>query len=274
MVVELRTATDLHVIREGLDRDYRLVEDIEIDEKFQPIGSSVKPFTGTLNGNGHVIENLRLDEHEQNHVGLFGYTKGAEIRNLGLVDVDVHGSTVVGGLIGHASSTTVSQVFVTGNVAGIRMIGGIVGRMSNSTLTQSYAVGTVTGTRCVGGLVGKGKFGRIHTAYATSKVIGDHRVAGIIGVNGIVNNMVSNVVADCFIDARKTTSGLIAYQNNGTIENSYYVDDGIHSAVETEWGEMEHVEDSPTVLSDSWTVVDGIPLLSAFDTEQQLAYRE
>ena len=45
------------------------------------------PFTGTLDGQGHAIRNLTItDELGQDYLGLFGYTTGATIRNLELVN--------------------------------------------------------------------------------------------------------------------------------------------------------------------------------------------
>jgi len=55
-------------------------------EGFSPIGSSYSNnFTGSYDGQEHTIKNLYIDRTFTN--GFFGYIKGAEIEDLGLVDV-------------------------------------------------------------------------------------------------------------------------------------------------------------------------------------------
>ena len=54
----------------------KLTEDIDMDgysEDFQPIGTSVYPFSGTFDGQGHVISNLNIDTNGAECAGLFGY---------------------------------------------------------------------------------------------------------------------------------------------------------------------------------------------------------
>ena len=49
------------------------------------------PFTGTFNGNSYTISNLYIDIPSTNDVGLFGYTSGATIENVGLINVNITG---------------------------------------------------------------------------------------------------------------------------------------------------------------------------------------
>ena len=58
----------------NLNGRYRLEEDLDLTWLYQSIGTNLEPFTGTLDGNGHVINGLTRP--------LFGVMKNAEIENL------------------------------------------------------------------------------------------------------------------------------------------------------------------------------------------------
>jgi hypothetical protein len=83
-------------------------------------------FAGFFNGGGRRIWHLKILGTD--YVGLFGMlASGAEIVDLGVVDVNIGGSGY--------------------------HIGGLVGE-SRGTVTRCYSVGQVSGHSCVGGLVG------------------------------------------------------------------------------------------------------------------------
>ena len=56
-------------------------------------------FRAIFEGNGHTIANLFIDR-DSDDVGLFGRTWFSVIRHVGLIDVEVSGSSNVGGLAG------------------------------------------------------------------------------------------------------------------------------------------------------------------------------
>ena len=60
---------------------YRLEEDIELDWLYESIGTQVEPFTGTFDGNGHVISGLTRP--------LFGMMERAEVKNLFLGEAEI-----------------------------------------------------------------------------------------------------------------------------------------------------------------------------------------
>ena len=57
------------------------------------------PFAAIFEGNGHTVSNLFIDTDNVVLVGLFGYASSS-IRNMGVIDVDVKGADLAGGLIG------------------------------------------------------------------------------------------------------------------------------------------------------------------------------
>src|SRR5574344_2129045 len=153
----INTAQDLDNIRNNLSGKYILMADIDLSSisNWDPLGDDTTQFTGTFDGNGHVIKNLTIDRINEYNVGLFEATSGATISNVGLENVNVKGQNYVGGLLGQNYDSTVSNSYATGSVTGTYIVGGLVGQnYGSSTVSNSYATGSVTGTDEVGGLVG------------------------------------------------------------------------------------------------------------------------
>lgn len=108
--IPISTAEQLASIGSGypLDGSYVLTADLDLAsyENWTPIGSNEAPFTGTFDGQGHVITGLTIDGRLE-RAGLFGKVdqKGV-IKNLGLEQVSinvsgsVNGDCYVGGIVG------------------------------------------------------------------------------------------------------------------------------------------------------------------------------
>jgi len=84
-------------------------------------------FTGVFDGNGHTISSLTIQG--PGWLGLFGWlASGAEVKNLGVADVNVTGSGgSVGGLVGYNGGGTVIRCYCTGRVSAGGSVGGLVG---------------------------------------------------------------------------------------------------------------------------------------------------
>lgn len=113
---------------------------------FSPIGNYTNQFIGDYNGNEYKISYLYINRPNTNYIGLFGYTNGANITNIGLVDNNFSGKGWMGSLVAYAiNSTTINNCYATGTVSGSYYLGGLVGTfMSSSTINNSYASGAVT----------------------------------------------------------------------------------------------------------------------------------
>ncbi|HSI41301.1 MAG TPA: filamentous hemagglutinin N-terminal domain-containing protein [Xanthobacteraceae bacterium] len=132
-------------------------------------------FTGTFDGEGRSINGLTIARPNASNVGLFGYTRNATIRDIGVTNVSIKGFDSVGGLVGTqyaaAGTATVSNAYATGTVSGRDNVGGLVGYKYGdgvgavTSVTGSSAGATVTGRDLIGGLIG---YDRI--AYGTSTV--------------------------------------------------------------------------------------------------------
>ena len=81
-VCYIRTEADLLAIAgstEALHGDYVLDADITLTRSWTPIGSRRQPFTGTFDGNGHVIYGLTA---QKRGAAMFGAARGAVIENV------------------------------------------------------------------------------------------------------------------------------------------------------------------------------------------------
>ena len=158
-------------------------------------------FRGVFDGNGHTVSHLTV--YGEGYLGLFGRLEsGAEVRNLGVADVNVTDSGYngyVGGLAGY-SSATVSNCYSTGTIKGSERVGGLVGYNYGSVST-SYSTVMVSGSgSCVAGLVG-GNSGTVTQCYSSGPVRG-----GGAYVGGLVGYTAERAhVTDCFWDIQ--TSG-------------------------------------------------------------------
>ena len=97
-----------------------------------PVGNSSTQFTGVFDGNDNIISNAVINQPSINNVGLFGYVgSGGQIRNLGVKNVNITGSSYVGGLVGLNVEGTVTSCYATGSVSGTgQNVGGLVDRKS------------------------------------------------------------------------------------------------------------------------------------------------
>ena len=84
-----------------LDSDIDFTD--ELSRQFKPIGNSDNSFSGTFDGQGHVIRNLKLVS-SLDYVGLFGHTNYYTTRNIVLDDscsISSSYSSDIGGIVGY-----------------------------------------------------------------------------------------------------------------------------------------------------------------------------
>ena len=106
----IRSAEDFSKIKDNMDGYYELGSDIHLSGMiWEPIGgagSKTEKFTGTLDGNGYTIAGMQIKgEKQMLHVGLFGYCKDAELKNLVFEAPQVETNRYGGALAGGVSNT-------------------------------------------------------------------------------------------------------------------------------------------------------------------------
>ncbi|MFZ5502216.1 MAG: MBG domain-containing protein [Pseudomonadota bacterium] len=269
----ISNAHQLQLMAMNLNADYRLVADIDMAELanpggvwdvnagFMPIWGGMQvqppfnfpisvPFTGTLDGAGHVINNLRINRPTESAVGLFGILgRGASVTNVGLSNVDITGGNYVGALAGRngngsgsafgsGAAASITNSYVSGGTVsggsavtgGSGVVGGLVGSNSGFIANSYAGSGTVSvtgavGFSSVGGLIGRHS-GVLENAYSTNAVIGgvSSDAGGLIGSAGcecipVVNNTYASGLVTGGVAGQ--TGGLIG-TNFATVSNSYW----------------------------------------------------
>jgi len=167
------------------DKHFKLVADIDLSgctyNRAVIAGAFEAPFTGVFDGNDHTISHLTIEG--ESHLGLFGeLSSGAEVVNLGVVDVNIVGSSyAIGGLVGSTYHGTVRRCHSTGAIRGDSSVGGLAGSMVYGDLRECYSTATVTGSGPVGGLVGNIGRSSVKECFGGGAVSGNKNVGGLVG---------------------------------------------------------------------------------------------
>ncbi|MDE6741573.1 MAG: right-handed parallel beta-helix repeat-containing protein, partial [Muribaculaceae bacterium] len=147
-----------------------LASDIDFDgEEAVTIGSTVNPYVGSFNGNGHTISNMKIEGNANQAVGFFNnVASGVAIRNLILKNFNIKNGGNSGILIGEIASyneyqgtksVRVDNVMISGDIeiTGSGHGGALVGSVgSNAVLYVKNVgfIGNVTGNSESAALVG------------------------------------------------------------------------------------------------------------------------
>ena len=245
--VDIETVDDLLALAKATDaetlgKNYRLKADLKLkDTPFNGIGSAGQPFTGMFDGQGHTISHVTVNAPEGENVGFFNAIKGATIRDLKLVDVEITGKTNVGGLVGSARvqldssdlSKNVANLIggcsVSGTVTGTKNVGGLVGLNEGKTDPQTLfsiasavdkcaASVTVNGKEMTGGLVGKNG-GTITKSSSGGTVKGDTTTGGLVGDS---SGDIYDSHTSCTVAGSSHTGGFVGF-SDGAVKNCYSI---------------------------------------------------
>ena len=177
------------------------------------------PFNAIFEGNGHTVSNLFIDTNTIVLAGLFGYAT-ADIRNAGLIDVEVTGTELAAGLVAF-NRAEIRASYVTGRVSGVENVGGLVGiNHSLGAIRGSYATASVLGDDDVGGLVGDNR-GEITAAYATGRVSGESGVGGLVGNNKSTGEITAAYTTGP-ASGDSNVGGLVGESEGGRVSASYW----------------------------------------------------
>jgi len=122
--LEIRDWYDLDAIRDNLDGNHTLVNDLDSTtagytelasatanegKGWQPVGSTAvnDTFVGSFDGQGYEISDLFINRPDESEVGLFGAVgqAGGVIENVGVVNGNISGYEAVGSLVGYNRGT-------------------------------------------------------------------------------------------------------------------------------------------------------------------------
>ena len=237
------------------DKHFILDVDIDLDPNLPGRGvleqALIRAFTGVFDGNDHTISHLTIRGAEYTfiteataYIGLFGVlASGAEVRNLGVVDVNIVSAAKFVGGLSATSYGSVTHCYTTGAVSGDEHVGGLLGS-TNGSVTRCHSIGRINGYYCVGGLAGVSR-GVVTESYSAGAINGDTVTGGLVGdnfgtvtmcygagtvsgrtsVGGLVgsNDWVTSIAASystAAVTGTKYVGGLVGYSIGG-ISTSY-----------------------------------------------------
>lgn len=223
-------------------QDVNVILDADIDmsgiEGYKGIGTTTYPFTGTFDGQGHVISHMVInDESTEGQAGLISTaTKGAVVKN---VTVDstcsVTATQYAAGIIGATTSPVgLVKIYNCGNEADVTVsganAGGIVGvALGNNSLLEMvncYNSGDITGAKesaAICGWLGVGA--HITNCYNCGNVTGadnDNTTFARYSTSYFRNcyNVLNAQVEE--MSESQVESGELCYNlNNGLVEGAY-----------------------------------------------------
>lgn len=184
----------------------RVVEDIFVNGKvlanlktadfrvWTPIGNYYNKYAGNFNGGKHTISGLYANGTSP-YQGLFGYSNGATISDIKVVDSYFNSTqSSVGAICGEALNTVFVGVADSSIVEGCAYIGGICGEAKNSSFTDCVNKSQIKATcTSAGGICGQSE----NTSYTKCKNYGDVEGCGA-GAAGICASATgTELISDC-----------------------------------------------------------------------------
>lgn len=253
---QIATAHQLNAVRYYLTANFIQVANISLADPqwydgdgWLPIGDSNNKFTGTYNGNGYIISDLKIIRTQTDNIGLFGHILNAEIDNLSLANVYVSGKIKVGAFAGTSENSSILNCHSTGSVNATQAAGGLIGWVLRGTVSQSsssvavasesyaggltgilednvtlslnYSSGSATGVFAIGGLTGYMYSScTISNSYSTTLVVGDNATAGFATASS--NCFITNSYAVGKVTGNQTVGGLIPSNQTLSATSSYW----------------------------------------------------
>lgn len=235
-------------VQKDKSTDCTLAANIDLTGKeWTPVCTKIsKAYTGILDGDGHTITGLTINQSRMKYVGLIGYLdSNGKVQNLTLENVNITGYYYVGGVVGFNNSGTVTVCKISGNVSGSSKVGGVVGQNNSivtsctvscsvsgnytggvvgnnsGTVTSCTASGDVTGESfSVGGVVGQNS-GTVTACTAYNSIYGKNYVGGAVGEN---SGTVTACIATGNVKGEKDwVGGVVGYnRTSGTVTASYH----------------------------------------------------
>ncbi|MDD2482765.1 MAG: GLUG motif-containing protein [Candidatus Shapirobacteria bacterium] len=226
---------------------------------FDPIDN----FTGSLDGQGYSITDLYIDRPNDEYVGIFSSTTNNAFSNLNLENINITGSSYVGGLVGKITDGTLNNISVGGTLSASSFVGGIAGQLYNdvqpkNTVDDCHFTGNISGGYGVGGLFGTySAFGLGNTVNITNSSSSGFitsedyspsaRHGGLFGSNEGIN------ISDCHstmnVSGEQDIGGLIGQSFGGNITNSYTSDSTISTSGISVGGLVGYNQSSGTILN-------------------------
>ena len=198
------------------------VEENNPRQGWLPIGVETMPFMGKFLGNNHKISGLMIKRSSTEYVGFFGYISAATIENLTIEGSSVTGASNVGGFIGFATGSEITNchLSLTSGVEGTSKVGGFIGQSIHSNFSSFNATASVTGQSYIGGFVGLAEGGTWQQGSITGQLICTDNYAG--GFAGqLISVSVTDIKQNGDLSGQDYVGGFVGCCSTGTFTNCF-----------------------------------------------------
>lgn len=257
----MATAEHLNNIRYNLTSHYIQTDDIDLGiapwnegEGWEPIGdyywtNPAISFSGNYDGNNYEIRNLTINRPDRSYCGLFGASLNSTFQNIHLLDVNIIGSSSVGGLVGLQNSDNVSELItncsVTGYAEGVGEAALLFGSTVYAEIINCNVVGEVVsryeGNNFTGGLIASALGGSVTGCYSIVTITSFGNIIG--GLVGQADNL--RLISNCYVivdikSSQKFVGGMIgglsSDSNRFTIIEGCFVEGEVFTTIEQSGG--------------------------------------
>lgn len=202
----ITNATQLQAMEQDFTAHYVLGNDIDaspsgdLGGNFEAIAWAFNDeFSGSLDGRGHEITDLVIEQSGDTDIGLIGETSStAVISNVTLTNASIRGNQRVGGIVGSNGGGTISNSSTNGTVRG-DWVGGVVGQNSmGGEVSHTYSTMKVTAdSTSPGGVVGNSDpDASVTDSYWDESVSGQTSSSGSPDSNGLTTSEMTGVAAE------------------------------------------------------------------------------
>ena len=234
---EIKTVDDWKKIKDGLNQNYLLMNDIDMYGYTTDI--YIGNFTGKLEGNNYTIKNVTITKAGVN--GLFNQMNGT-LQNINFENFEHSVTSSYGGVVGYSNQygrynnvhVKNARVYTSeSKTADTFMAGALVGnatssRIQNCSATDSKITSTVAINNVgVGGLVGYADAINITNSFAQNVDLNVSNSISVYGVGGLIGRVTSSYayVSGCYATgnllSNNTYNGGLIGQSAAIVERNY-----------------------------------------------------
>lgn len=228
---EIKTAADIENLRLNPQGDFKLTADIDMaGVEFTPIVN----FSGSIDGQGHFIKNLRFENKDADQAAFIGTFDGTSIKNLGFSGAYIIGNANTAALVGKTESpSTISGIVVIDSyIQGRDHVASFIGNLDGgATLSNSYS-NAVLETRQfqLGAFAGVTNHGTIDKCVFSGTLagLGGNTNIGMVGLldsDGNPSKISNSLLAAAFLNSSSIADNIISLAGRQMEFASNYVID-------------------------------------------------
>ncbi len=265
----IATGGDLQQIKSAPSAFFKLSKDIDCSSlDFTPIAS----FSGTLDGAGHTVSNLKLVTPNNGKTGLFVSADKATVKDIDFYNAKMllSGAYEAGLIAATAGNATFDNIHVrrltaTGDsYAG--EFGGIVGKMwTMSAISGCEVAGAdidLPSCPSAGGMVGDIRTGCTITACAFSgDMTASNTLGGIVGSTTTGDEVISFCHVDANLKAENTVGGIVGFLDRSKVKNNY-VEGTLEATKPSKWNNAVALGGIAGELEGDWQGNADVPVVN------------